>query len=391
MRAAVVHDYFTQLGGAEIVAQELVRMLPSADLYSTVAIPECMPIGLKSVAVKTSWMQRLPRMKDLYRFYFLLYPFGVSSLDLSQYDLVISSSSGYAKGVRTNRDAIHICYCHTPMRWAWSFDSYSARESMGSLQRALVPHLAELLRQWDTGASRQPDHFVANSRTVAARIQRAYGRTAEVIHPPIDLTRFKPSHEQGDFYLVLSRLVSYKRIDLAVQACTDLKRRLFVIGDGPDRARLASIAGPTVTFLGRLPNAEVEHYASRCRALLFPGEEDFGMAPLEIAAAGRPTIAYRAGGAVETIVEDVTGVFFDHQTPSDLASAIRRFETMDWRADILSAHASKFGIDVFRNSLWRFLSRVGCPISEREADGIAQSAMAAKHPALRNVDQGLPA
>lgn len=389
MRAAVVHDYFTQLGGAEIVAQELVRMLPAADLYSTVALPECLPVGLKNVPVKTSWMQRLPRMRDLYRLYFLLYPLGVGSLDLSQYDLVISSSSGYAKGVRTGRDTVHICYCHTPMRWAWSFDSYSARESMGSLQRALIPHFIRMLREWDTGASRQPDHFVANSQTVAARIQRAYGRTAEVIHPPIDLNRFRPSHEQEDYYLVLSRLVSYKRIDLAVQACSDLKRKLIVIGDGPDRARLAAFAGPTVTFLGRLPNAEVEHYASRCRALLFPGEEDFGMAPLEIAAAGRPTIAYRAGGAVETITEDETGVFFDTQTPSDLAAAIQRFETMNWRADVLETHASKFGIDVFQTSFWRFLSRVGCPVSEQEGTLAVAQAGSSMQAALRN--QGLPA
>ncbi len=390
MRTAVVHDYFTQLGGAEIVAQELVRMLPTADLFSTVALSTCIPPGLKGVPLKTSWMQHLPRMKDLYRFYFLLYPLGVGSLDLSAYDLVVSSSSGYAKGVRTNRDAVHVCYCHTPMRWAWSFDSYSARESMGSFKRAVFPHLIGFLREWDRGASRQPDHFVANSKTVAARIERAYGRTAEVIHPPIDLNRFKPSTEQDDYYLVLSRLVSYKGIDVAVRACTELKRRLIVIGDGPDRERLTSFAGPTVSFLGRLSNAEVEHYASRCRALLFPGEEDFGMAPLEIAAAGRPTIAYRAGGAVETILEDVTGVFFDRQIPSEMAAAILRFEKLDWRADILTAHARGFGIDVFQSSFLRFLSRVGCPMDKAEAarchvDGSAIPA------GLKDVDAGLPA
>src|SRR5208282_177852 len=199
MRTAVVHDYFTQLGGAEIVAQELVRMLPSADLYSTVALPECMPAELKNVPVQTSWMQRLPKLRDYYRLYFLLYPFGVSSLDLSKYDLVISSSSGYAKGVHTNRDALHVCYCHTPMRWAWSFDSYSAREEMGAAKRFVLPRLINVLRRWDVGASRQPDHFIANSRVVAQRIQLAYGRIAEVIHPPIDLARFCPSPEQGDY------------------------------------------------------------------------------------------------------------------------------------------------------------------------------------------------
>lgn len=391
MRTAIVHDYFTQLGGAEIVAQELVRMLPSADLYSTVALPECMPVGLKDVDVRTSWMQRLPRMSKYYRLYFLLYPFGVGALDLSKYNLVISSSSGYAKGVRTDRDAVHVCYCHTPMRWAWSFDSYSARESMGPFKRAIFPHLIRFLREWDTGASRQPDHFVANSKTVAARIERAYGRTAEVIHPPIDLTRFKPGEEAEDYYLILSRLVSYKNIEIAVKACTELNRRLIVIGDGPDRERLASFAGPTVTFLGRISNEEVEYYASRCRALLFPGEEDFGMAPLEIAAAGRPTIAYRAGGAVETIIEDVTGVFFDRQTPSDLVAAIRHFESMQWDAKVLCSHASKFSVDVFQSNFLRFLNRVGCSISRQEEYPVLTGAAKSIPVAFGNANGEMPA
>src|SRR5580704_9123155 len=282
MKIAVVHDYFTQLGGAEKVAEELMRILPKASLHTTVALPDLMPPGLVGRQVETSWMQNLPRMKQYYRLYFILYPLAVRSLDLSHYDLVISSSSGYAKGVRTNRDAIHVCYCHTPMRWAWNFESYSEREEMGTAKRLLLSQAIRGLRRWDVGASRQPDHFIANSQTVAARIHRAYGRIAEVIHPPIDLGRFRASVEQDDYYLVLARLVSYKRIDLAVQACTQLGRRLLVIGDGPDRERLMAIAGKTVSFLGRLSDGEVEHYAARCRALIFPGEEDFGMAPLEI-------------------------------------------------------------------------------------------------------------
>jgi glycosyltransferase involved in cell wall biosynthesis len=188
---------------------------------------------------------------------------------------------------------------------------------------------------------------------------RAYGRHAEVIHPPIDLNRFRSSTERGDYYLVLARLVSYKRIDLAVQACTLLGRRLLVIGDGPDRERLRALAGPTVSFLGRLSDEEVEYYAARCRALLFPGEEDFGMAPLEIAAAGRPTIAYRAGGAVETIVDGVTGMFFDQQEPESLAAAIEQFEQVEWSGHALRHHAEKFGVDVFQERMRSFLARIG--------------------------------
>ena len=362
MKIAIVHDYFTQMGGAEKVAEELVRMIPSAILHSTVALPQCMPPGLKNVAVRTSWMQRLPKMNELYRLYFLLYPLAVNSLDLDGYDLVITSSSGYVKGVRTNRDALHICYCHTPMRWVWSFDDYSARESMSLARRRLLPLLIRGLRSWDEGASRQPDHFVANSKVVAQRIQRAYGRTAEIIHPPIDLTRFHPHSEQEDYYVVLARLVSYKRIDLAVEACTRLGRRLLIIGDGPDRSRLEAFAGPSVSFLGRLPDADVEHYVARCRALIFPGEEDFGMAPLEVAAAGRPTIAYRAGGAVETIVEGATGVFFDQQEASSLMSAIEAFERQEWSPSILRRHAEHFSVPVFQARFRDFLARIGAPL-----------------------------
>jgi glycosyltransferase involved in cell wall biosynthesis len=364
MKIAVVHDYFTQLGGAEKVAEQLMRMLPSADLHSTVALAECMPPGIAGLPIRTSWMQGLPGMSRYYRLYFLLYPLALPSLDLSGYDLVLSSSSGYAKGVRTNRDAIHVCYCHTPMRWAWSFESYSAREEMGAVKRLLLPHLVRGLRLWDVGASRQPDHFVANSQTVAARIRRAYGRIAEVIHPPIDLERFCSTTEQEDYYIVLARLVSYKRIDLAVQACTQTGRRLLVIGDGHDRARLMASAGPTISFLGRLSDVEVEHYAARCRALIFPGEEDFGMAPLEIAAAGRPTIAYRGGGAAETIIDGVTGIFFDRPETQDLVAAIARFEKVDWSPSALRRHAENFGIEVFQARIRAFLTKVGAPVSD---------------------------
>jgi glycosyltransferase involved in cell wall biosynthesis len=363
MKIAVVHDYFTQLGGAEKVAEELYRMLPDPSLFATVAFPDCMPGLLKDALVRTSWMQNLPGIERYYRLYFLLYPFAVSDLDLSAYDLVLSSSSGYAKGVQTGRDAIHVCYCHTPMRWVWSFDNYSQRESYGFGKRTILPMLIRALKLWDEGASRQPDHFVANSKVVAERILRAYGRSAEVIHPPIDTDRFHPSGEgPEDFYLVLSRLVSYKRIDLAVRACSELGKKLFVIGDGPDRAGLQAVAGPSVTFLGRASDADVEYLVAHCKALLFPGEEDFGMAPLEVAAAGRPTIAYRAGGALETIVEDSTGLFFDRQTPEDLAEAIERFERHHWNPDVLTKHAEAFGVEIFQERFCSFLRRIGVPL-----------------------------
>jgi glycosyltransferase involved in cell wall biosynthesis len=220
------------------------------------------------------------------------------------------------------------------------------------------------LKAWDEEASRQPDHFIANSKLVAERIQRTYGRSAEIIHPPIQVDRFHPSAEREDFYLVLSRLVSYKRIDIAVRACSERGKTLLVAGEGPDRKALEMLAGPSVRFLGRVSDTDVAYLASRCRALLFPGEEDFGMTPLEIAAAGRPTIAYRAGGALETIVEDSTGVFFDHQTPEALGEAIERFERQSWSPSVLRRHAERFSVEVFQDRFRSFLSRIGTPVGE---------------------------
>jgi glycosyltransferase involved in cell wall biosynthesis len=366
MKIAVMHDYFTQMGGAEKVAAELVGALPGASLVTTVALEHCLPQELRGLPIETSWMQKLPKMKEYYRLYFLLYPFAVRSMDLSDYDLVVSSSSGYAKGVRAGRNTTHICYCHTPMRWVWNFDNYSSRESFGKTTRALLPLLIAGLKRWDAVASRQPDHFIANSFSVAERIRRAYGRASEVIHPPIDLSRFHPSQDQGDYYVVLSRLISYKRIDLAVMACSLLRRKLLVIGDGPDRARLEAMAGPTVTFLGRAPDKDVEQYVSRCRALLVPGEEDFGLTPLEVAAAGRPTVAYRAGGALEIIRENETGVFFKEQNHWSLIEAMQRLERESWSQERLRSHAESFGVDVFREKLNAFLDKVGVPLKSTQ-------------------------
>jgi glycosyltransferase involved in cell wall biosynthesis len=367
MKIAVVHDYFTQSGGAEKVAEELFIMLPGADLVTTVALADRMPARLKGVPVQTSWLQNMPRMRDLYRLYFLLYPFAVQSLDVSSYDLIVSSSSGYAKGVRTPPGATHVCYCHTPMRWVWDYGRYSARETFSGPQKLLLPLFINALKKWDIAASKQPTHYVANSHVVAERILASYGRTSEVIYPPIEVERFSISEDQDDYYLVLARLVSYKRIDLAVRACTKLNRPLCIIGSGTDLESLKAIAGPSVKFLGRLSDAEVNRYISRCRALLFPGEEDFGMVPLETAAAGRPTIAYRAGGATETIIEGVTGLFFDEQTPEHLADAIERFERENWDPKVLRKHAESFSTQVFQERFLSLLDHLGVPIAPSSA------------------------
>ena len=357
-KIALVHDYFVQMGGAERVAEAMHDSFPSAPVYTTVALPKGLPVGLRAADIRTSPLQHLPSIERRFRHYFMLYPFAVENFDLSQYDLIFSSSSGYAKGVRRRRNAIHVCYCHTPMRWVWRYDDYVAREGFGGTVRAALPTLLWGLRKWDLRASRQPNYYIANSRLVARRIKKIYGREAVVIPPPIDVQRFEMANEVGDYYLVLSRLMPYKRIDLAIEACKRTNRRLIVIGDGPDRARLEKLADDRIEFLGRQPDEIVNYYAARCRALLFPGEEDFGMAPLEVNAAGRPVIAFRGGGAIETVVEGVTGVFFDQQNSRSLAQAIEEFEGLSWRQGNLRHHAEKFDRTVFAFRVLQFLGSV---------------------------------
>ncbi len=357
-KIALVHDYFVQMGGAERVAEAMHDSFPGAPMYTTVALPQSLPQRLRAADIRTSPLQRLPSIERRFRHYFMLYPFAVENFDLSQYDLIFSSSSGYAKGVRRRRNAIHVCYCHTPMRWVWRYDDYVAREGFGGVVRWALPLLLWGLRKWDLRASQQPNYYIANSRLVAQRIRKIYGREAFVIPPPIDVNRFQMSVEIDDYYLVLSRLMPYKRIDLAIEACKRTNRRLIVIGDGPDRARLEKLGDDRIEFLGRQPDAIVNYYLSRCRALLFPGEEDFGMAPLEANAAGRPVIAYRGGGAVETVEENLTGVFFDQASAGALAEAVEKFEGLRWNQQTLRSHAEKFDRTVFAFRVLQFLGSV---------------------------------
>ena len=358
---AVFHDNFAQMGGAERVAEALVTALPDAELHTTLAAHAKLIPALRQRPMHTTWMQRLPSPGRYYRHYFLLYPFAVEGVDLRDYDLVVSSDFGYAKGVHTRRDAVHVCYCYTPMRWVWRHDDYVARERFGRWQELAVSATVPWLRRWDLRASRRPDFYVTTSSVVAERIARCYGRRAVVIPPPIDVDRFHIAGTDGDGYLIVARLVAYKRIDLAIEACNQLRRRLTIIGDGPDRPRLEALAGPTVTLLGRQSDAVVNDAAAACRALLFPGEEDFGIAPLEANAAGRPVVAWRGGGATETVIDGETGVFFDQPTPASLAAAIECLEGMSWAPTRLRAHAATYDRPVFVRRIREFLRSVAPP------------------------------
>jgi glycosyltransferase involved in cell wall biosynthesis len=364
-KIALFQDYLAQMGGAERVTEALHQTLPEADLYTTFAIREKLSPYLRETNPKTSWMQLLPAKSKLYRHYFMLYPFAIEATHLDAYDLIVSSCCGYSKGLKRRRGAVHVCYCHNPMRWVWRFQDYMAQEKFGNVTKAALDFMVKGLKNWETRAASRPDYYIANSHIVAERLKSAFGVEAEVIEPPIVTSRFKLRRDTEDYYLILSRLVPYKRIDLAIEACTKTNRRLMVIGDGSDRSRLESLAGPTVKFLGRQPDIVVNRHASRCRALIFPGEEDFGMAPLEINAAGRPVVAYGAGGATETIIENLNGVLFREQTTESLIQALEKYESQTWNPSAIRRNAQRYDMSVFQERLLHFLGQVSPVIQEQ--------------------------
>ncbi|MDQ1910389.1 glycosyltransferase [Paenibacillus sp. GD4] len=352
LKVAIVHDYLNQMGGAERVVGVLHRMFPEAPIYTTIADRRKLLPELQGADIRTTWMQSIPGILRRFKHFFWLYPFGVRSMDLRGYDLVISSSSAYAKGITVKGDTRHICYCHTPMRFAWDFATYMEGNEASPVLKAAARLLIKPLRWWDRATSARVHQLVANSTIVQERIQQHYGRSAPVIYPPVNVSRFEVSKEPpGDYLLVVSRLVSYKRIDLAVEACTRMGKRLIVIGDGPDRDRLKRLAGPTVQFLGRLPDGEVVRYMQHCEAFLFPGLEDFGITPLEINACGRPVVAYRGGGALDTVIPQVNGLFFSEQTVESLEHALRSLTHYAWDSAQIRKHAEQFSEEVFIRNL----------------------------------------
>ena len=358
---AIVHDWLNQLGGAEDVLETLVEMFPGAPIYTSMYWREGMPAAYRAWDIRTTWMDRLPGIYRHHQPYLPLYPLAFSRLDLSAYDLVLSNKSGFCHGVRTE-GAIHVCYCLTPTRYVWDFDAYAAREAIPSALKAALRPLVALLRRWDWRAAQRVAHFVAISREVQARIRRYYGRESVIIYPPVETGRFRPSPTHDDYYLIVSRLVPYKRIDLAVEAFNRLGLPLVVAGDGRDREALEALAGPTVTFLGRVPDEDLPELFARCRAYVLPGVEDFAIAPVQAQAAGRPVIAFGAGGALDTVVEGKTGIFFHEPTPEALAAAVRSFDPEEVDPHACAQNAARFDVSVFKRELTRFVEEVleGC-------------------------------
>lgn len=357
MKVALAHDYFFQAGGAERVMEVLHEMYPDAPIYTTVLRRETLWPRLRDADIRTSPLQPLVAMGVPARALLPLYPRAVEALDLSAFDLVISNSSAFAKGVIVRADACHICYCHTPMRFAWSEDAYTDRERFGPLTRAALRPVLAYMRRWDLRTRQRAHAYLGNSSAVVRRIQATYGIASEVMHPPVDVTRCYAAAQREDFYLVVSRLAPYKRIDLAVAAFNTLGKRLVIIGDGPDAKALSALAGPTVTLLGRLSDAEVSRYYARARGFILPGEEDFGITPLEANASGCPVVAFGAGGALDTVVDGETGVHFGEASPRALTDAVLRAETIDWNPVKLRVHAEAFSEVAFKARMQTAIGR----------------------------------
>ncbi len=357
MKVALVHDYLNQMGGAERVVLAFHELFPEAPLYTSIYDPKRVDAAFQQIDIRTSFMQRLPFVKKHHQPFLPLYPFAMERLDLRGYDLILSSSSAFGKGVITKPGTMHICYCHTPMRWCWNYDEYVEREQLGKLARGVLPFLITWLRVWDQTTAMRVDHFIANSPAVADRIQKYYRREAVVIPPPVDASRFlfDPTTQPEDYFLVVSRLMPYKRIDLAIQACNRLQLPLVIIGSGRDQQRLQQLAGPTIRFLGRLSDAEVLHYYAHCRAFILPGEEDFGITPLEAQASGRPVVAYSAGGALASVIDGVTGTFFQEQTVESLAATLAAFDETRYDPQIIREHALEFDKPRFHRRILQFI------------------------------------
>jgi len=369
VRVALVHDYLTQYGGAERVLEALHELYPDAPVFTSVTDRSALPPTFSSWQIHNSPMQWMPGAAHVHRALLPLFPAAFRSFTaaLRGFDVVIADSSAWSHGVVVNDDAVLVCYCHSPARFLYGDEDYLRPARLPPLFRQVTPPIFAWLRRIDRRSAARVDRYLANSRNVARRIKRLYGRDATVVYPPVDVARYAPGGqppEPESWYLVVSRLVPHKRIDLAVDACNRLGRPLKIVGDGRSLSDLRRRAGPTTEFLGPLDDDDVIDLLRRCNALILPAAEDFGMTAVEAQAAGRPVIAYGNGGALESIVEGKTGVFFDDQTPDSLVEAIQRFEHREWHPNRAIANAARFGKDRFMQQI---AQEVEAAVSEKIA------------------------
>jgi len=349
-KIAIIHDWLTGMRGGEKVLELLVGLYPNADIFTLLWIKGSVSPKIEKHYITTSFLQKFPFINKRYRYYLPLFPIAIESFDLNGYDLVISSSHCVAKGVIPPPHARHICYCHTPMRYIWNmyFDYFGKERNV--LTGLIYKSVAHHLRIWDVSSSERVDSFIANSANVANRIKRYYNKPAKVIYPPVDTDFYYPMPDRllkESYYLIVSALVPYKRVDLSIEAFNQTGQKLVIIGEGPEKKYLVKKAKSNITFYGWATNEQLRMWYSHCEALIFPGEEDFGIIPVEAQACGSPVIAYGKGGATETIIDRVTGIFFDKQRKEDLIQAIKTHETMVYDKKKIIANAKRFSNKMF--------------------------------------------
>lgn len=358
---ALIHDWLNQLGGAEDVLEALVSLYPDAPLYTALYDRRHMPDPWREWDIRTSFIDRLPFARRKQQLYFPLYPLAFEQFDLRGHDVVLSNKSGFCHGVITGPETMHVCYCLTPTRYVWRYHQYAERENLGRAARLSLAPFLTFLRQWDRLAADRVDHFIAISDEVRRRIAKVYRREATIIYPPVDVGRFAPSNRVDDYYLFVGRLVPYRRLDLLIEAFNKMGRPLVIAGSGRDRARLEALAGPTVTFAGFVPDADLPDLLARCRAFMWPGEEDFGISPLQANAAGRPVIAFDAGGARETVITGpaapATGALFAEQSVAAIIEAVESFDPLSVSPAAARRHAEQFDIAVFKRRIDDFVTQ----------------------------------
>ena len=358
-RIAIVHDWLPVYGGAERVLEQMLKVYPDADVFSLIdALDEDNRKFLNGKPVKTSFVQKLPGGKKYYRHCFPLMPLAIEQFDFSGYDMVITSSYAFAKGIITGPRQLHLCYCHSPIRYAWDLQTQYLKESKmdRGLMTWFVRSMLHMIRMWDSRTAAGVDAFMANSRFIARRIEKVYRRDASVVYPPVNIERFEMCSEKEDFYVTASRMVPYKRMDLIIQAFNGMPdRQLVVMGDGPELPKLRRLASANVKVLGWQPQEVLKSKLQRAKGFLFAGEEDFGIILLEAQASGTPVIAYGRGGALETVVENQTGLFFGEQTIESLQNAIAEFESRKWDAVMCRENAERFSAKIFRERFQKFV------------------------------------
>jgi glycosyltransferase involved in cell wall biosynthesis len=365
MKIALVHEFLNQFGGAERVLLALHEIFPEAPIYALLYEPTKVK-GINPKIIQTSFLQKWPQfLKSRHKLLLPLYPLAVEQFDLSGFDIIISDSNSFAKGILTRSDAIHICYCHTPTAYLWHyFHEYLQEQRLSNITESIVKKMLHRLRIWDYQAAQRVDYFIANSKNVQRRIKKYYGRDSEVIYPPVDIENLKLKTQNSklqlktrNYFLIVSRLSAYKRVDLAIRAFNKFKERLIVIGEGSELFRLKKMAKSNIEFLGFQSDEKIKDYYQNCRAFIFPGEEDFGLTPIEAMACGKPVIAYKKGGVLESVIENKTGVFFQEPTAESLLDAINRFKKIEsqFNPSQIRKQAEKFDKKIFQKKIKEFI------------------------------------